>query len=86
MMNSIIDFHNDFMMILIFVFLFTLTFISAAFYNYSTFKVSEFNAICAPASRVNHDTNLEIMFTTVPTIIIGATIVPSFVLLYDNSD
>lgn len=44
MMNSIIDFHNDFMMVLIFVFVFTLTFISAAFYNYSTFNVSEFNA------------------------------------------
>jgi len=43
MMNSIIDFHNDFMMVLIFVFIFTLTFISAAFYNYSTFSVQEFN-------------------------------------------
>lgn len=44
MMNSIIDFHNDFMMVLIFVFIFTLTFISAAFYNYATFSVSDFNS------------------------------------------
>lgn len=35
---------------------------------------------------MNHDTKLEIMFTTVPTFIVGATIVPSFMLLYDNSD
>lgn len=85
-MLDIIDFHNDLFGVLLFI----MTFISVMFitclYNYATLDIESFYTKANPVSRVNHDANLEILFTVVPAIIVFMIAMPSFALLYSNND
>jgi len=85
-MSDIIDFHNDLMMVLIFVLTFVVFLTAACLALYSTTSITKFYALETKESRINHDSTLETIFTVVPAAIISLSAMPSFALLYSNSD
>lgn len=85
-MSNIIDFHNDLMVVLIFITIFIFTVLSICLYNYATLSISEFYLSSAPVSRMNHSAFAEIIFTLVPALIVYLIAAPSFALLYSNND
>jgi hypothetical protein len=86
MMSNIIDFHNDLMMVLIFISVFILVLLSVCLAKYATFSYKEFYLGKERVSRVYHDATAEVIFTAVPAAIIYSIAAPSFALLYSNND
>jgi len=85
-MSNIIDFHNDLMVVLIFISIFIFVMLSICLYNYATMSVAEFYIGNAPVSKMNHNSFAEVVFTVVPAIIVYTIAAPSFALLYSNND
>ena len=85
-MSNIIDFHNDLMVVLIFISVFIVVILSVCLYNYATLSVHEFYMGDEKVNRMNHNTYAEIVFTAVPAIIVYLIAAPSFALLYSNND
>jgi len=85
-MSNIIDFHNDLMVVLIFISVFIVVILSVCLYNYATYSVHEFYLGDDKVSRMNHNAYAEVIFTAVPAIIVYLIAAPSFALLYSNND
>lgn len=85
-MSNIIDFHNDLMMVLIFISIFIFVMLSVCLYKYATLSYEEFYMGTEPVSRMNHNAFCETVFTVVPSIIVFLIAAPSFALLYSNND
>jgi len=85
-MSNIIDFHNDLMMVVVFISIFIFVLLSVCLYNYATVNYAEFYSSNDKVSRSNHNTAAEIIFTVVPAIIVFSIAAPSFALLYTNND
>ncbi|MBS1584578.1 MAG: hypothetical protein JSS82_03455 [Bacteroidetes bacterium] len=86
MMSRIIDFHNDLMVVLIFISVFIVVLLVTCLVNYSTASLKEFYFSPLPVSRVSHDPLAEVVFTVFPALIIYTIAAPSFVLLYTNNE
>jgi len=86
MMSNIIDFHNDIMVVLIFISVFIIVLLSTCLFLYATTDTREFYLGRREVSRVTHDACAEIIFTVVPAVIIYLIAAPSFALLYANND
>jgi cytochrome c oxidase subunit 2 len=77
-MNSLIDLHHDIMFFLLIIF---------GVVSYLLFiilnehKVSEFYFDTVP-SNVVHNTTLELLWTTLPSLVLFVIAIPSFSLLY----
>jgi hypothetical protein len=85
-MSNIIDFHNDLMVVLIFISVFIAVLLSVCLYNFATFSHAEFYLESHPVSRVTHDSFAEVVFTVVPAFIVYSIASPSFALLYSSND
>lgn len=85
-MSNIIDFHNDIMVVLIFISIFIFVMLAVCLYNYATYSNVEFYIGKEPVSRMNHNAYAEIVFTVVPAFIIYSIAAPSFALLYASND
>ena len=85
-MSNIIDFHNDLMVVLIFISVFIFVLLSVCLLKYGSTHVESFYLWDRRVSRLNHDGLAEIIFTTVPAAIVFAIAAPSFALLYSNND
>jgi cytochrome c oxidase subunit 1 len=85
-MSNIIDFHNDLMVVLIFIAIFIAVLLSSCLFNYASTSIEKFYTESPTASRINHDSFVEIIFTVVPAIIVTVIAMPSFALLYSNND
>ena len=85
-MSNIIDFHNDLMVVLIFISIFIFVLLSACLYNYSTTSLNDFYLSRLPVSRMTHEPFVEVAFTVVPAFIVYSIAAPSFALLYANND
>jgi hypothetical protein len=85
-MSNIIDFHNDLMVVLIFISIFIIVVLSVCLYNYATLSINEFYCGSEATSRMNHNAFAEVIFTAVPAMIIYLIAAPSFALLYSNND
>jgi len=86
MMSNIIDFHNDIMVVLIFISVFIAVLLTTCLCLYATVDTREFYLGNGKVSRVTHDSLAEIIFTVVPAAIIYLIAAPSFALLYSNND
>ena len=86
MMSNIIDFHNDLMVVLIFISIFIFVLLTACLYNYSTVSLRSFYIDQSPVSRMTHEPFVEVAFTVVPAFIVYSIAAPSFALLYSNND
>jgi hypothetical protein len=86
MMSNIIDFHNDLMVVLIFISIFIFVLLSACLYHYSTVSLKSFYLDRAPVSRMTHEPFVEVAFTVVPAFIVYSIAAHSFALLYSNND
>jgi cytochrome c oxidase subunit 2 len=85
-MSNIIDFHNDLMVVLIFISVFIVVILTICLYNYATYSVHDFYLIDTPVSRMNHNAVAEITFTAIPAMIVYLIAAPSFSLLYSSND
>lgn len=85
-MSDIIDFHNDLMMVLIFISVFIAVLLSVCLYNYATVSLKDFYLSNDKVSRVKHDSFAEVIFVAVPAFIVYSIAAPSFALLYSNND
>jgi len=85
-MSNIIDFHNDLMMVLIFISIFIVTILTVCLYKYATVFPGGFYLDQTPVSKMNHNGVAEIIFTVVPAFIVYSIAAPSFALLYANND
>jgi cytochrome c oxidase subunit 2 len=85
-MSNIIDFHNDLMVVLIFISIFITVILAICLYNYATMSMGDFYIDKSGVSRVNHNAYAEVIFTVVPAIIVYLIAAPSFALLYSSND
>jgi len=76
-MNSLIDLHHDIMFFLILIIVFVGYFIINIV---NEFTISQID--CLLPSSVAHNTTLEIIWTTIPSLILFIIAIPSFSLLY----
>lgn len=74
-MNSIIDLHHDIMLVMIFIVVFITYLLIRAVYlfGYDSSRT---------ANRIKHYTVLEVIWTTIPAVILSGIALPSFSLLY----
>lgn len=86
MMSNIIDFHNDLMVVLIFISVFIFVLLGVCICKYSTFSYIDFYLENEKVSRFQHDATAEVIFTVVPASIVYSIAAPSFALLYANND
>jgi len=83
-MDGIISFHNDMMFFDTFI-LFLVTWVlyaSLSFVNKDTKSVFPWVKSFSYAKGIFHHTNIEIIWTIIPALILGIIAVPSFALLY----
>lgn len=77
-MEGIIEFHHDLMIILTFIVFFVLYIIVEVLRNFTGRSWD----IHKPLNKVTHNTTLEIVWTIIPSLILLVVAVPSFALLY----
>jgi len=80
-MEGIIDLHHDIMFFLVFVAIFVLYMLTVIIYYFGDDPTSNI-----PVSSVSHHTQLEIIWTTIPTIILAFVAIPTFALLYSMDE
>jgi heme/copper-type cytochrome/quinol oxidase subunit 1/heme/copper-type cytochrome/quinol oxidase subunit 2 len=80
-MEGIIDLHHDIMLFIVFISIFVLYLLIVIIIEFGEKKNSIRNT-----SSVTHHTNLEIIWTIIPTIILIFVAIPSFALLYSMDD
>ncbi len=85
-MSNIIDFHNDLMVVLIFISIFIFVLLAVCIMKFATVDYDDFYLGKAPVSRATHNSIVEVIFTVVPSIIIFVIAAPSFALLYSSND
>jgi cytochrome c oxidase subunit 2 len=85
---NMFKFHDDLMLVVIFIFIFVMTLLAVSIFYFKSpsavisKKVHGF----IKKSRLNHDSTIESVFTIIPAIVVFLIAVPSFSLLYTNSD
>lgn len=78
-MEGIISFHNHIMVIVIFIIIFVSWFLLNLIFYYNDYKISN-------SSKFTHSDILEIVWTTLPALILLSVSVPSFSLLYSMDE
>lgn len=83
-MEGIIDLHNDVFLFLVFIVVFVLYFLVAVIW---LFKEKTGIPLSTVESRgIKHNTMLEFIWTTIPTIILCVIAVPTFTLIYSSDE
>nr|BCG67640.1 cytochrome c oxidase subunit 2 [Haptophyceae sp. NIES-3900] len=79
-MEGIINLHHDLMFFIVFIFWFVLVVLVRATYNFSGVRRADY---VDPNSKiVVHGTAIEVIWTTLPALILIVVAIPSFALLY----
>jgi cytochrome c oxidase subunit 1 len=78
-MDNIIEFHNNSMTYLLFIAIFVIWMLGSSIYYFYTEKPTE---VKVEENSINHDQNLEILWTVIPAFILILITIPSFILLY----
>jgi cytochrome c oxidase subunit 2 len=79
-MEGIINLHHDLMFFIVFIFFFTLVILTRTIYNFERSRSHIYTDKFS--SNVVHGTTVEIVWTTLPALILIVVAVPSFALLY----
>jgi cytochrome c oxidase subunit 2 len=79
-MEGIINLHHDLMFFIVFIFFFVLVVLSRTVYNYDLNQARIYSD--DSSQNVVHGTFIEVVWTTVPALILIVVAVPSFALLY----
>jgi len=85
-MENIVDLHHDILFFLLFIIFFTLWILYRII---SYFSIPKKNKKIIPLERslfLTHNANLEIIWTLIPTFILGLIALPSYILIYAMND
>lgn len=78
-MEGIINFHNHLMVVVVFIVVFVGWLLVNIIYYYNDFHISK-------SSKFTHSTELEVVWTTIPALILLFLATPSFTLLYSMDE
>jgi heme/copper-type cytochrome/quinol oxidase subunit 1/heme/copper-type cytochrome/quinol oxidase subunit 2 len=85
-MEGILDLHHDIMLFLVFIIILVLYMLAIAIFNFSHKNSQNLPLHGYKGDTIIHNTSIEIIWTTLPTIILLFIALPSFTLLYSMDE